>query len=161
MKRLLCIVFCVMISGCFLVDSNTNDEDKEDGYQYKFKDQIAQGKILGQNWKFTAGCAKQSGYDNDEMLVELFEVVPKGDTCSFGGFNNSKYNVSFYVKKAKGVHELGLSTQVMFTGNKVTSLGAVEILIFDEDKGTVSGSIDAYCDDSTNVNGTFQVKYCD
>lgn len=156
MKEILCIIAFMLLNGCSFLESNETEDDGR--YKYSFKKQIAQGKIDGENWMFNAGRGKNSG---NELFIELFEVSPKGDTCSSSGFSDSKKRVTFYVSKTPGVYELGFSKQVSFTGNKITSLGAIELIKFDTTANIITGRVDGYCDANTTVNGTFTVKYCD
>lgn len=155
MRNVFCIIGLMLFNGCFLLES---DDPEDDGrYKYSFKNQDAQGKIAGSNWMFITGRGKTSG---DELLIELFEVSPQGDTCSYNGFSNSKSGVTFYVSKTPGVYELGFSKQVSFTGNKITSLGAIELIKLDTVASVITGRVDGYFDENYNVNGTFTVKYC-
>jgi hypothetical protein len=155
MKKLFCIIVLLLFNGCFFFES---DDPEDDGrYKYSFKNQVAQGKIAGSNWMFIAGRGKTSG---DELLIELFEVSPQVDTCSYNGFSNSKCGVTFYVSKTPGVYELGFSKQVSFTGNKITSLGAIELIKLDTVASVITGRVDGYFDEKYNVNGTFTVKFC-
>jgi hypothetical protein len=157
MTRLICILAFSLITGCFFFDEDDTG-DNEEGYSYSFKNQVAQGKINGENWVFLAGTASESSYAENQLLIQLFEVSPQGDSCS--GFNKSKYEVSFRVSNVPGIYKLGFGSQVSFTGNKVTSLGAIEIIKFDDIKKTVSGRVDAFAGDSCKVNGSFEVRYC-
>ncbi|MBN1603644.1 MAG: hypothetical protein JW915_18680 [Chitinispirillaceae bacterium] len=161
MNKLLYVILLpllILLSGCFIFESDvTGDTGK---YRYSFKNQPAQGKIGGERWLYLAGRAEQSGYDSNELSMELFEVAPQGDTCLYGAFDNSKKSVWIEVKKTPGIYELGWTTQVVFTGNKITSLGAVEIVKCDTISKIVTGKVDGFFDDNTNVNGYFTVKYC-
>jgi hypothetical protein len=49
---------------------------------------------------------------------------------------------------------------VSFTGNKITSLGAIELIKLDTVASVITGRVDGYFDENYNVNGTFTVKYC-
>lgn len=155
------IVFIILIGCCGCFSLFDDDRELESTYQYSFKDQEVQGKVVGLDWHGVAGLAAQDKYEADEMRLEIYGGEPEGDACSYDAFSKSGHRISFSVKKKTGLTELGFSTQVNFPGNQITSGGAVEITEYNPEDSTVAGKIDAFFSDSNYVNGNFRVKLCD
>ncbi len=166
MRRLYFIVLIVMLllaQGC--MDTINFGDD----YTYSFMDKDLEGAIDKNYWAFQTGISREGFFDSDELRVELYPQVI-AEPC---GFHNDYANdyVSFDIPKETGVYVLefslfGTSQTVDFYNHELgisfsASKGAIEILSIDEENNLLTGRIDAYVDDETNINGNFEAVLCD
>jgi hypothetical protein len=140
-----------------------DDSGAEPYYQYDFKDQNAQGTILGVPWSCVAAMAEI--YDNPRsMVISLTNEKADKDSCRHYPFSSNAKGVAFEVEFKTGLTKPGLpGPTVSFNGGRttyVTSLCAIEILSIDTVAKIVNGRIDAFYNDSARVNGNFSAYYC-
>lgn len=146
--------------------SCSKDDDTERGY--KFKDQIMQGEIEGDNWVFASGTAEIDYWDEDQLSL-MFYAEASDDPCNEFLSGNK---VMCTIPNAVGLYKLNfnfsgdnIQTVTLFheasVMNTVASEGAIEIMLIDLQNGIIEGRIDAYGDKNDFVNGNFSLSYCE
>jgi hypothetical protein len=153
----------LLVQGC--IDTINFGDD----YTYNFIDKDLEGVIDTDYWAYQTGVAHKAFFNDDELRVELYPQVI-AEPCGFHNDYRNDY-VTFDIPRETGVYELefslfGTSQTVDFYNQEMgisfsASKGAIEILSVDEENNLLTGRIDAYVDDETNINGNFEVVICD
>jgi hypothetical protein len=160
-------IFLAGITGllltCMPIDL-VDDPDAEPHYQYNFKDQNAQGVIVGAPWSCVAAMAEIYS-DPRSLVISLTNEKADKDSCRHYPFSSNATGVAFEVEFKTGLTKPGVpGPTVSFNGGhttNITSLCAIEILSIDTVARIVNGRIDAFYNDSARVNGNFSAYYCD
>lgn len=178
-KILAIFVVAAFANGACSIESTTNS-DTGDGtpnngyngngdYTIEYKDQVASGKIDGNDFTAVGGILEVSSFDDTKYSVEIYgqEV---SDPCN--SFASGDFQVIFSIPQGEGEYELGFdfddtsnsqtATMLDSSGdipsNIIASQGAIEIVDLSSDP--VTGRLDIYYDDDSYVNGNFELTDC-
>ena len=167
MKKHFKFLSWILIPCFFLIACGGDDDDDDGGYIYSFKNQNLQGIINGKSWTFIDGEAEEDFFTAGKISIEL-GAVELTDPCN--SFLEG-LRVFFSVNNTIGIYELQFDfdntdnsqTVTLFDPddgnlNIIANQGAIEILTIEVDE--ITGRIDVYFDEETNVNGNFSVTYC-
>jgi hypothetical protein len=152
-QRILCLALCA--SAAWLCGCDTPVCTGQD----------LQGAVYGQPWALRSGMAVRGRYG---YVMILSSGEPAGNPCSFAAYAAGGPSLQITVPAFPGDHPLNDPldrTQVSFCAADalvcdIAASGEVRIDRADLRRGTLSGSIEAYLDDTTFVSGCFAIRRC-
>jgi len=124
-----------------------------------------QGDIYGQSWTYRSGLAVPGRYG---YVITVSNGDPDGNPCSFAAYDTGTHTLQVTVPVLPGTYPLNDvfdATQVSFCAADalvcdIAVSGEVRIDSADLCAGTLSGSIEAFLDETTAVSGCFEIRRC-
>jgi len=156
------LLFTISFSAC------GDDDPEEDNCLPDFGTSVANGSFMGSTFTLAEGTAKEDFADENKYRITFYGESIMGDACDNFNFERPVFSIIFSVPKEVGVYTLGFDAGNTVTFNDasvvnevnadVAICGAVEIVSVTAD--LVTGRIDAFANDDSDLNGTFSVRLC-
>lgn len=177
MRKLGILIFMSL----FIFACSSNDEDVQEAKCGGFKDQVAQGTVLGYDFTVQGGTYSEL---RDSYTCRIWVQKPTGGSCFFPTFDPineelrqvtilfgldelKKQTITFSDTAEVGVtlNTLNFNANKLIDNTNVTdaelaTCGTVEITEVDLDTNVIKGRIVAYGQNGSTINGNFTLDYC-
>lgn len=165
------------LAACGGSGEQKEEKKKKKDYKPDFKEQMLSGKINKNEWTFQTGSVRLTAIDSIYTYSFDLTDTTAADTCNIwqdGDYEKIIFAIRSDVEElATGVYPIKMSlfnmeknqtvTLVYSEGDKapnnsICTKGAIEIM--EVTPNSISGRLDAYANDFSNVNGNFTATRC-